>query len=51
VSVVKTLLGSERQISIVKVPRSENIASDTLARYSRINDISDAWIGSWPMSY
>ena len=44
----KTLALSNRIAEINKVPWSPNIASQELAKYGRLNNRTDVWLGSGP---
>ena len=48
VAEVKAMVRSGRDIRIVKIPRSQNKASDALARYGRVHDSTNVWIGTGP---
>jgi ribonuclease HI len=48
VAEVKIQLASDRQIRIVKIPRTQNKASDALARFGRISDRTVVWLRSGP---
>jgi ribonuclease HI len=48
VAKARTLINSERVAGIVKIPRSQNVASHLLAGYSRLNGHTDVWLGIGP---
>jgi hypothetical protein len=47
---VKGLLVLAHVADIVKIPRSQNVASHLLAGYGRLNNRTDVWLGSGPDS-
>jgi hypothetical protein len=46
VAEAKTLKDSMRIVSFLKVDRSQNSASHSLANYGRLNNHTDVWLGS-----
>ncbi|KAK1667422.1 hypothetical protein QYE76_055581 [Lolium multiflorum] len=48
VAEARTLINSERVAGIVKIPRSQNVASHLLAGYSRLNGHTAVWLGIGP---
>ena len=48
VAEVKAMVRSGRDIHIVKIPRSQNKASDALARYGRVHDSTNVCIVTGP---
>jgi hypothetical protein len=44
----KRLIASDRIVRINKVNRSQNIASHLLAKFRRLNNRTDVWLGSGP---